>query len=88
MSETNTVERPVKPLSATQLKVLQRLAKDPNKLPRQLAGYGAAPYLSAARALVRKGLAKNGTKTGYYGITKAGDDFLRFNAMYTAKPAI
>ncbi len=80
MSEASSIDRRVKPLSAAQEKVLRFLSKDPNRLPRQLAGYGAAPHLSAARALVRKGLVRAGTRTGYYGITADGVEHLRLNA--------
>lgn len=38
---------------------------------RKVAGYGAAPMISACRALVRKELAFSWT-TGHYGLTDAG----------------
>jgi hypothetical protein len=82
----NSVELRPQPLSAAQKKVLLVLSRDPNKLPRQIAGFGAAPYLSAARALVRKGLAKSGAQTGYYGITPAGDTYLLLNTNIEAQP--
>ena len=59
-------------LSDAQKRALRRMMRDPNRLSVQIAGYGAAPLLSASRALVRKGLAKHGSKTGFYGITDAG----------------
>lgn len=59
-------------LSPAQLRALRRMMRDENQLSVQIAGYGAAPLLSASRALVRKGLAFCGRKTGYYGITDAG----------------
>lgn len=57
-------------LSPTQRKVLIVLARNQVAIP--LAGKGRAPYLSAARALVRKGLAFAGQHTGHYGATEAG----------------
>ncbi len=59
-------------ISKTQMRVLGRMARYPNHLPMQIAGFGMAPQLSAARALVRKGLARAGSKTGHYKITEAG----------------
>jgi len=59
-------------LSDAQKKALKRMMRDKNRLPVQIAGYGAAPMLSASRALVRKGLARAGKYTGYYAITEAG----------------
>lgn len=57
-------------LSPTQRKVLTVLARNQVAIP--LAGKGRAPYLSAARALVRKGFAYAGAHTGWYGATDAG----------------
>ena len=57
-------------LSATQTKVLLFISRHPNA-NAQIAGYGRAPWLSAARALVRRGLA--GTYlTGHYYLTDEG----------------
>lgn len=38
----------------------------------QIAGYGRAAWLSASRALVRRGLVRPGTQTGYYALTDEG----------------
>jgi hypothetical protein len=74
-----TVERPASPpsapligsasLSRTQRYVLQWLATD--TISVQIAGHGNAPYLSAARALVRRGLAWT-YATGHFGLTDKG----------------
>ena len=56
-------------LSTHQEKVFARLVRADCNL--QIAGYGRAAHLSAARALVRKGLAMSWL-TGYYCITPAG----------------
>ena len=59
-------------LSATQIKVLRMLAKSQCEV--QIAGHGMAPYLSAARALVRKGFAKT-WNTGKYLATAEGNKY-------------
>jgi hypothetical protein len=61
-------------LSQTQVKVMRYIARhEVNKgCSVQLAGHGRAPWLSAARSLVRKGFAVPGSRTGYYGITESG----------------
>ena len=58
-------------LSPTQQKVLRRLGRQHAGDHGQIAGHGMAPYLSAARALARKGLAIT-FRTGCYHITPAG----------------
>ena len=60
-------------LSDTQKKVLRILAKRQGEV--QLAGHGRAAYLSAARALVRKGLART-WHTGKYATTEAGRELV------------
>lgn len=62
-------------ISQTQQKVLMFLADAQG--PRNLTGHGRAPYMSAARALVRKGLAYQGTRTGHYGATEAGRTLIK-----------
>ncbi|WP_273455016.1 hypothetical protein [Nevskia ramosa] len=59
-------------LSETQKRVVRLLKRSLNGGSMQLAGNRAAPLLSAARALARKGLAFNGTRTGWYGLTPEG----------------
>jgi len=60
-------------LSPTQKRVLLRVSRCPYDV--QLAGYGRAPLLSAARALVRKGLLGS-YQTGCFYLTKAGEKFV------------
>jgi hypothetical protein len=57
-------------LTETQEKVLKLVAKSLNG-QRQIAGHGMGPYLSAARALVRKGLLGS-YQTGHFYITDEG----------------
>jgi len=57
-------------MSPTQERVLRFLAAQSNN-SGQIAGYGRAPWLSAAHALQRKGLV-NSYRTGRYYLTKAG----------------
>jgi hypothetical protein len=38
----------------------------------QIAAYGRAPWLSACRSLVRRGLMRAGSDTGHYALTEAG----------------
>jgi hypothetical protein len=59
-------------LSDAQVRALRRMIRDENRLPVQIAGYRAAPLLSASKALVRKGFAKSGQRTGWYAITEEG----------------
>jgi hypothetical protein len=60
-------------IADTQLKVMKHVKS--NALHRgtsvQIAGYKRAPYLSACRALVRKGLMFT-WNTGKYGLTEGG----------------
>jgi hypothetical protein len=63
-------------LSETQIKVMRILAKRSGEV--QLAGHGMAPYLSAARALVKKGLAKT-WHTGKYAATDDGKKYYEEN---------
>jgi hypothetical protein len=60
-------------LSETQQKMLKLLFVHYEKhgTEKQIAGYGNAKWLSAGRALTRKGLAGS-WRTGYYHITEAG----------------
>ena len=58
-------------LSVTQQRVLKWIYREPNRCEVQVAGHGRAPLLSAARALVRKGLART-FNTGRYAATEAG----------------
>lgn len=59
-------------LSPTQVKVMRYIRKyDLNDTTEQIAGNGRAPWLSACRALVRRGLART-WRSGYYGLTDAG----------------
>ena len=58
-------------ISETQKRVLRMLVKWPYSVERQLAGKGMAPFLSAANALVRKGLATS-YLTGCFAATDAG----------------
>lgn len=55
-------------MSPTQSKVLRAVAKAPNQ-HRRFAGHGMAPYLSAARALVRKGKLSASHKNSYFFLT-------------------
>lgn len=66
------------PLSPTQSLVL-RIVNSGLNGRRQVAGYGAAPKLSAAHALVRKGLLRT-HETGIFHITDEGRMFLRNSA--------
>lgn len=63
-------------ISETQLMVMRYIKRHSlNGGCEQIAGYGRASWLSASRALVRKGLARNG-RTGHYGLTEAGHEYL------------
>jgi hypothetical protein len=62
-------------LSPTQQRVLRIVSKAPNG-QRQIAGHGMAPFLSAARALVRKGLLRS-WQTGHYCITDEGEAYMK-----------
>jgi len=64
-------------LTDIQLKMLKHLyrRKQAGIIYVPIAGYGNAPYLSACRALVRKGLATT-YKTGFFDITEAGENLL------------
>ena len=58
-------------LSETQQKLLRYLSSlDYGQ--HQVAGYGAAPFLSAAHALVRKGFLGDGYRTGTFVVTDTG----------------
>lgn len=62
------------PGSAIQERLLRRLAKEQTQ--SQIAGYGMAQWLSAARALERRGLASS-YRTGWYYATESGEEWVR-----------
>lgn len=62
-------------LSDAQIKTLRILAKSCGS--RSFGGPYGIRYLSAARALVKKGLASAGHMTGTFFITDKGRDYLR-----------
>ena len=71
------VHRKTVVLSETQVKVMRYIRKhDLNDTTEQIAGHGRAPWLSACRALVRRGLART-WRSGYYGLTDAGREALQ-----------
>lgn len=77
-------------LSPTQRKVLRIIARAPNHC-RQIAGHKAGPLLSAARALVRKGVLGS-WRTGYFFIqsdyiAKADAELTRWRAERDAAAA-
>lgn len=57
-------------LSDLQWKMIRYLSRE-ILTSRQIAGYGAAPRISACRALVRRGLAYT-YRTGHFGLTTEG----------------
>lgn len=61
-------------LSDAQWKAIRFLSRSQYR-DRKVAGYGAAPMISACRALVRKELAFTWT-TGHYGLTDAGKSLI------------
>jgi len=61
-------------LSEAQVRVLRFVHRGLNN-SRQVAGYGNAGKLSAANALVRKGLLGS-YRTGHYYVTNAGEAYL------------
>lgn len=62
-------------LSPTALKVMRYVYRRPNGkhgCTVQIGGHGRAPWLSACRSLVKRGLMHASGRTGHYGLTKAG----------------
>jgi hypothetical protein len=59
-----------KPLSEMMKRTLRMVYRAPNHR-RQIAGYGMAPFLSAANALVRRGLLQS-YQTGNFYVSDAG----------------
>ena len=71
------------PLSTHQLKILTYLVNVGSIV--QIAGYGRAGSLSAARALVRKGLASSALRTGYFSATVSGKNHIKYLVLLTKK---
>jgi hypothetical protein len=72
-------------LNPTMWRVLRHLSRGPNGR-QQIAGHGRAPYLSAARGLMRRGLA-NSWETGVYWISSQGREVLAVVTTEQTRPA-
>lgn len=71
-------------LSETAVKVMRYVRRNASWpcAPVQVAGYGRAAWLSSCRSLVRRGLMRDGGRTGHYALTEAGGVAL---AMHESK---